>query len=341
MASETLSASMARLEDIQDKQHMFNQNKIEEAEALAAEALRMANEAKIAAARLAEVKKTLAMFSSKLEKAEQTVARDVKAVPIVLAESPKEVVAVDAPVVEKTPKETVPEKVAAVVEETPKPVVEETPKPEVAVETPKEVVTEDVVAVDAPVVETSKEETPAVEEKAPVVETVEAPAPEQVDPPSAPKKEVEFKEAADSAVAAPVSAPIVLPPHEENMFENLLDAMGVGRMCGVDDETLGLMDTRVKKEEEKKEIFENPTRMTYDAQKKLDYEDFLYSESTKAAIADHERSLTGSRKKLYQRSHTNNDFPDPFGVDHDDLVMCGKLADACEPQYLDNGDVGY
>jgi len=324
---------MARLEDIQDKQHMFNQNKIEEAEALAAEALRMANEAKIAAARLAEVKKTLAMFSSKLEKAEQTVAKDVKAVPIVLAESSKEVVAVDAPVVEKTPEETVTEKVAAV--------VEETPKAEVAVEPPKKAVTEDVVAVDAPVVESSKEETPAVEEKSPVVETVEAPAPEQVDPPSAPKKEVEFKEAADSVVAAPVPAPIVLPPHEENMFENLLDAMGVGRMCGVDDETLGLMDTRVKEEEESKEIFENPTRMTYDAQKKLDYEEFLYSESTKAAIADHQRSLTGSRKKLYQRTHTNNDFPDPFGVDHDDLVMCGKLADACEPQYLDNGDISY
>ena len=44
-----------------------------EADALGAEALRLANEAKLASARLTEVKKTLALFSSKLEKAEQGV----------------------------------------------------------------------------------------------------------------------------------------------------------------------------------------------------------------------------------------------------------------------------
>ena len=50
-----------------------NGDKIAEAEALAAEALRMANEAKRAAERLAEVKATLAMFSKKLDKVERYV----------------------------------------------------------------------------------------------------------------------------------------------------------------------------------------------------------------------------------------------------------------------------
>lgn len=80
MTIATLEASMTRLENIKESKHLHNKNKIAEAEALAAEALRMANEAKLAAARLAEVKKTLSMFSSKLEKAEQSVQKDVEVV---------------------------------------------------------------------------------------------------------------------------------------------------------------------------------------------------------------------------------------------------------------------
>jgi len=74
----TLDASMIRLEGIKENKHLYNKSKIAEAEALAAEALRMANEAKLAAARLDEVKKTLSMFSKKLERVEQTVQKEVK-----------------------------------------------------------------------------------------------------------------------------------------------------------------------------------------------------------------------------------------------------------------------
>ena len=77
MTAATLDASLTRLESIKGKEQPYNKEKIAEAEALAAEALRMANEAKLAAGRLAEVKKTLSMFSNKLEKAEQSVQKDV------------------------------------------------------------------------------------------------------------------------------------------------------------------------------------------------------------------------------------------------------------------------
>lgn len=49
------------------------EEQLAEAEALSEEVLRMAKEAKLATAQLADVKKTLAMFSSKLEKAEQNI----------------------------------------------------------------------------------------------------------------------------------------------------------------------------------------------------------------------------------------------------------------------------
>jgi len=50
MTASTLDASMIRLEGIKENKHLYNKSKIAEAEALAAEALRMANEAKLAAA---------------------------------------------------------------------------------------------------------------------------------------------------------------------------------------------------------------------------------------------------------------------------------------------------
>jgi len=84
MAASTLNASLTRLEGIKESKHLYNKSKIAEAEALAAEALRMANEAKLAAGRLDEVKKTLSMFSKKLDRVEQTVQKEVKPSSIII-----------------------------------------------------------------------------------------------------------------------------------------------------------------------------------------------------------------------------------------------------------------
>ena len=81
-----------------------NGDKIAEAEALAAEALRMANEAKRAAERLAEVKKTLAMFSKKLDTVEKVVvvkSKDETSVVAPKPESPR-MKRVEEPVEEKS-----------------------------------------------------------------------------------------------------------------------------------------------------------------------------------------------------------------------------------------------
>ena len=198
MTTATLDASMTRLEDIKGNKHLYNKNKIAEAEALAAEALRMANEAKMAAARLAEVKKTLSMFSNKLEKAEQCVQKDLKV----------EKVATEEPVVEE-------------------PAVAETPKEE----TPAE---EDDLKADPPSVDVvtkslvNDDVVKVVEVKPPA--PVVAPAP--VEAPKAP-----------AAVEAPVATPApVVVPYKHDIVEDFLDGIGVDKMCGVDDETLGFTD---------------------------------------------------------------------------------------------------
>lgn len=87
MTTSTLDASMVRLEGIKENKHKYNKKKIAEAEALAAEALRMANEAKLAAARLAEVKKTLSLFSKKLENVERTVQKELTPKSVVTKQS--------------------------------------------------------------------------------------------------------------------------------------------------------------------------------------------------------------------------------------------------------------
>eukprot|EP00531_Pseudo-nitzschia_arenysensis_P004672 CAMPEP_0116145770 /NCGR_PEP_ID=MMETSP0329-20121206/16796_1 /TAXON_ID=697910 /ORGANISM="Pseudo-nitzschia arenysensis, Strain B593" /LENGTH=278 /DNA_ID=CAMNT_0003641449 /DNA_START=111 /DNA_END=947 /DNA_ORIENTATION=+ len=270
MSTATLEATSAQLESIKADKHLYNQNKIAEAEALAAEALRMANEAKLAAARLAEVKKTLSMFSSKLEKAEQSVQKDIK----IVKEEPA------APVVEE-------------------PAIADPPAEEVVT---KSLVTEEVVKV--------VEEKPAA--------PVEAP-----------------KEAVPAAPAvAPVAAPVAV--YQPDIVEEFLDGLGVDKMCGVDDETLGFKDKPAPAAAAKPEVFVNPTRIPVQA---LTAEDMLRPTSEKEEEANEARKAIGEATVQYQRMLVNEDFNDPFGVDHDDLVLCGKIADVCEPpEYEDEDD---
>lgn len=287
MSEPTLDASVARLEEIKGDKQLYDANKIAEAEALAAEALRMANEAKLAAARLAEVKKTLSMFSNKLEKAEQSVQKDVEVVKSVSVE--KEV-----------------EKTEEVVDE---PAVEESPKEEVEAE--KEVEAE----------EEPKADPPAPPTEVAKVEEVKPPAP------VTPAKE-------------PVAAPAEVAVYKRDLVEDFLDGIGVDKMCGVDDETLGFTDrvptTPAAVAAASAKIFENPTKLEVKA---LSPEDLLHSTSSKQEAAAAERAKLGLPVKQYQRSVVNDEFEDPFGVDHDDLVLCGKIADLCEPPDFQDEDV--
>lgn len=254
MTTEIAQAPVAPVAPV-DKQ-LYNANKIAEAEALAAEALKMANEAKLAAARLAEVKKTLSMFSSKLEKAEQSVTKDITIEKVAVVEDDLKA---DPPTPEVV-------KVVEVPEPTPAPVVEE----------------------PAPV--------------APVAKAPVAPAP-------------------------------VVVPYEHDIVEDFLDGIGIDKMCGVDDATLGLTDRPKAAPAPKPEPFVNPTRV---AVKELTAEDMLRGVSPKQAEATKERAERGLAPVQYQRQLINEDFNDPFGVDHDDLVLCGKIADVCEPPEYDD-----
>lgn len=320
---------MTRLEGIQEKKHLYNKTKIAEAEALAAEALRMANEAKLAAARLAEVKKTLAMFSNKLESAELSVKKD-------------------------TPEKTIPAVVKEVSEGTEKDKVSEPAKEEVTAEDP--VVDNDTievsVSVEEPVKEEAVVETPAegpidapVETpvKTPVVEEPAAePTKEQKSDPSgtisvASRKREEMKNRrvvfnapqvfADVPEDRTPKAPLPLT-QDRNIVEDFLDSLGVDKACGLDDDTLGFTD-RPKVAPPK---FENPTRFNYE----ISNDDvFLNSPSFKEQVVARQLKLKRSASKNSRPSPVK-DFPDDlFGADHDDLVMCGKLADICDPPQFD------
>lgn len=300
MASATLDASMTRLENIQNQKHLYNKNKIAEAEALAAEALRMAHEAKLAAARLAEVKKTLSMFSNKLEKAEQSVQKDVnaKATPVVV-------------------KEDVIKTAEVVVEES---AVAETPKVDVVEEAAAEPVDEDLKA-DPP-----SEEAGVVSKNivnGDVVKVVMAV------PKVLPRARKEPVGARETRAPAPV---VVQAPHQHDIVEDFLDGLGVDRMCGVDDKALGLTD-RPAPPPAKPEVFENPTRIVY---KTLSNEEFLYGTSSNVDNAALERQNRKLPPKQFQRKSVNEEFNDPFGVDHDDLLLCGKIADLCEPEEFED-----
>jgi len=430
MTTATLNASMTRLDDIKGKKHLYNKSKIAEAEALAAEALRMANEAKLAAARLAEVKKTLSMFSRKLAKAEQSVHKDIKletVVPVAkkVAAKKEEPAVVKVPVEEYVKEEPVEEEpvVESPVEEPAKEeAVEEIP----AVETPVEEPAKEEAVDETAVVESSVEEPVVVEalvEESVKIETVDEPtiveevAKEEcveeiykADPPTVSSgvvsrnlfnntvvKVVEFKQLSPVTaflpapqvvtqapqvsaprvvtqapqvsaprivtqapqVSAPrvvsrapqVSAPRVVTQavvtretpalvaqqtYETDIIEDFLDSLGVDKMCGVDDNTLGFQERPVRSTPPKVEApFENPTRIEYKLP--LNKEQiFLHSTSWREELANHQRQELQLPPKNYQRAPVNADFSDPFGVDHDDLVFCGKLADLCEPPVFDD-----
>lgn len=305
MTAATLNESITRLEGIKEEKHVYNKSKIAEAEALAAEALRMANEAKLAAARLAEVKRTLAMFSNKLETAEKSVLKDTKTV---------EPVVVEAPVVQPT------EEIAAT-EEAEEPAKEEevTPEEEVAPQETSEVVKADPSGVASQNL-VNDDVVKVVEAKVPVREAQTTEAPEVAPVVVAASK--------TASVHVPVQA---LATQEPDIIEDFLDSLGVDKMCGVDDATLGFKDRPKPTVAAKEEIFENPTRVAY--MKPLSHEEmYLHATSWREEVAASQRA-----------SEINDDFADPFGVDHDDLVFCGKIADVCDtPDYeVEDEQVNY
>lgn len=446
MTASTLDASMVRLEGIKVNKHKYNKNKIAEAEALAAEALRMANEAKLAAARLAEVKKTLSLFSKKLENVEQTVQKELKPKPIVIISIKKEpAVEGEAPAIEEEPiqeestaeeptEETPAEKPvedepsetpvdvedvekesaepvekedatddeeviedSSSVENAPVAVVEEESKPEPienasVVEKKQEsgVVSQNLVGNDVvKVVETGnqkasrdavqqiatttlepeatendfdvvepaevKELVPAVEQPtqvpAPVVEQptqTQTPVVEQPTQTPAPATITETQGAvraapAPVAITPPVQqyvvpeAQVVVQDYDKDVIEGFLDSLGIDMMCGVDDTTLGFADRPVlppPPPPTPSPPFENPTRI--ELKNSVDPNDVVHSVSLKEKMAVIQRKERNLAPRTFQRASVNEDFVDPFGVDHDDLVFCGKLADLCEPPEFDD-----
>jgi len=319
MSSETLDASMTRLENIKGNKHLYNKNKIAEAEALAAEALRMANEAKMAAARLAEVKKTLSMFSNKLEKAEQSVQKDVNvktvAVPdkVASAEAQKEGIVdkVEAPVEEATIEMASGEE-ALVVE---KPNSEEMNK-EIKSDppsAPKAVVSKNLVNDDV----------------VKVVEVKQASS-------AAPTKDATKVQNENASTSEHSASIAVEGAYQHDIVEDFLDGLGVDKMCGVDDKSLGFTDRPAPPPPPEPKIFENPTKIVY---KTLSNEEYLHASSSKENMAAAQREARNLSVKKFQRAPVNSDFADPFGVDHDDLILCGKIADLCEPPDFDDDDI--
>ena len=471
MTATTLDDSMIRLQSIKSNKHLYNKSKIAEAEALADEALRMAGEAKLAAARLAEVKKTLSMFSRKLEKVERTVQREVKKpkstviqpivrkepvkvveAPVKVVEAPAKVeepVVVETPVVEAVKKETVVEAPEVVVEVKEVPTKKQEPVEETTavVEGPvnETVVVEEAVEeptmedapifvagasqpdpfednhstfvarasqpdpfednhyfVDNRVVKVAETGNQKVSRDAPaesqkdfiegaldsfgvdkmcgvdddalgyVVPDIVVPAHfKQFEPALAPITQIKQPTSRSSPQAPPTpnnacpfeqngayhaaSAPMVMQQvqnqsmqqvqnqsqiavedNDKDIIEDFLDSLGVDKMCGVDDGTLGFTDRPEPPPPPPPTpppVFENPTRVAY---KELNTEESLHSVSWKDKLAAQERKQRNLEPKTFQRAPVNGDFADPFGVDHDDLVFCGKLADLCEPPEFDD-----
>ena len=485
MTATTLDDSMIRLQSIKSNKHLYNKSKIAEAEALADEALRMAGEAKLAAARLAEVKKTLSMFSRKLEKVERTVQREVnkpksiviqpivRKEPVKVVEAPvkvEEPVVVETPVVEAVKNETVVEAPEVVVEVKEVPTKKQEPVEETAavVEEPvnETVVVEEAVEeptmedaptfvagasqpdpfednhstfvarasqpdpfednhyfVDNCVVKVAETGNQKVSRDAPAArQRMTAPLPtvvsdvsesipqgsqkdfiegaldsfgvdkmcgvdddalgyvvpdivvpahfKQFEPALAPITQIKQPTSRSSPQAPPTpnacpfeqnnayhaaSAPmvmqqvqnqsmqqvqnesqIVVEDNDKDIIEDFLDSLGVDKMCGVDDGTLGFTDRPElppPPPPTPPPVFENPTRVAY---KELNTEESLHSVSWKDKLAAQERKQRNLQPKTFQRAPVNGDFADPFGVDHDDLVFCGKLADLCEPPEFDD-----
>jgi len=316
MSSATLDASMTRLENIKGNKQLYNKHKIAEAEALAAEALRMANEAKMAAARLAEVKKTLSMFSNKLEKAEQSVQKDVKV---------KTVAVVDNVVSAEVQQEETVDKVEVPVEEA---MIETSTGDEALVaKTPSSEETNDEIKNDPPTAPTAVVSKNLVNDD--VVKVVEVKQPSF----AAPTKVATKVQNENESISEP-SVPIAVQgTYQHDIVEDFLDGLGVDKMCGVDDKSLGFTDRPAPPPPPEPEIFENPTKIVY---KTLSNEEYLHASSSKENFAAAQREARNLSVKKFQRAPVNSDFADPFGVDHDDLILCGKIADLCEPPDFDD-----
>lgn len=249
-----------------------NGARIAEAEALAAEAMRMATEAKRAAERLAEVKATLALFSKKLDNVGRYRPVDEKnaideATPFEADKAAA--IAGAAPVVPASAAQPKPEtpirkkvdapirEVVAAVEPANKAVVEEGPIDEIvpASETKEVAVVEEsykeekvaleesykeeAVALEEPVEDepVAKEEPSSVEEPIKKVAVAAARAPKKVT-----INETHLTNDRERVSEAPqAAASTALIPQEaarKEFYEAALDAIGLDKFCGVDDETI-------------------------------------------------------------------------------------------------------
>eukprot|EP00536_Pseudo-nitzschia_multiseries_P007602 jgi/Psemu1/305054/fgenesh1_kg.180_\ len=98
---------------------------------------------------------------------------------------------------------------------------------------------------------------------------------------------------------------IVTSSHNRDIIEDFMDSLGMDKACGLDDTTLGFTD----RPKVVPEIEKNPTKDEPQTDERLHEVPAEY------------RHIVSFNQAL----------SDPFGADHDDLVICGKLADLCEP----------
>lgn len=377
MITSALDESMIRLEGIKENNQKYNKSKIAEAEALAAEALRMANEAKKAAARLAEVKKMLSTCSKKVKKVEESVKKDAETQVTIREEIEeiKEVNSTDPVAEEEATEDQKSENLAEDVESEDVRIfsdvglgdVEEESKPDPVENTPHiqkqpetSVVSQNLVGNNVvKVVETAKQTAvPKPIQKEELMDS-QPTIPDQkmfvFEPVSEPKQATYYESqdwASVRAAPTPVRMPLY-PYHEEyfylagappthslvleeekkDVIEDFFDSMGIDKMCGVDDSTLGFTDRPEPPPPQKKKdlspVFENPTRVQ--VSDPVDPNQVIHSVSWKEKIATVQRMERNLPPKQYQQSNVNRNFADPFGVDHDDLVVCGRIADLCEP----------
>lgn len=459
MTVSTLATSMNRLESIKSKKYLYNQTKIAEAESLAAEALRMANEARLAAARLAEVKKTLSTYSTKLETVEQTVEKENKPKSFVLG---KERESVDAPIkdptrqndplkkesVNKTEdiklergRETLVKKKSIAGEKSEEQPVKEEPIAEKKFEEPpvkeepiaekkdeeppvkeasiqeernkkesfKEEVNEDLMKKKEPVEINPFKETEAVKnltfksESQPekqlnnankltekqrqdcvvsrhlvgngVVKVVETGNQKAVGRVPVLNEKQQTSEDNSSSIEKITSNPVehikrisenIVNPSEMNIgsnvepaltvteqnendevekdiIEDFLDSLGVDKICGVDDETLGLNSRPVSSSPSAsfppEQKSSSSTTITHVEQKKSPLNGAEIVQS--ASLKTNPRGASMQGKEKIFASKTYSSYNDPFGVDHDDFIFCGQLADLCEPPGLNDYEYEY
>lgn len=113
--------------------------------------------------------------------------------------------------------------------------------------------------------------------------------------PSPPKEDPSMEEQLRT-VARQIDVALLRSRIQKGTFESILDGIGVDRMCGIDNVALGLSTSESSAAEEdhnaSNPTFVNPTKLSLSSEKDM--------------------------------------MMDPFGADHDALVMCGKIADVCD-----------